>query len=690
MTAARTTAAQPAATGNRAELIMGIAIITLVFAAIMAWVGWSIRTKQHEMETQISERLELLATSRKAVLESWLESLAQQTDRLISADLFRLYATDLDLIDADPSFLVTGIIPAGDKHDQMAQLAEQFPLMTQTFADFSAFSGFLSGRIVHRSGLSYIGSDAHLGPLTPLQVALIKQTFARPEVHFSTFRQTDNGLVIDMAVPILSTATDTAQAKAVAVVLLTKSATTTVTTLLSNTPLSAKGERTRVMQQTNSTAQEIVPWNPSGLVPLAMPTELHSSENLPFAERRDLSGQNDVFSLGLRLPGNDIWMVQEVDTGDATRALQEYKRISILIAGLIALVVSLIFGLFWWRTVGRAQQRVAARFRVMAEELERQHHFLDSINASIPDFVTVKDLNGAYTYANPALARAVGRGQNEVPGMDDMALFGFDTGKRLELSDERALKSNTPVTIVERIFLQSRLHHFQITKVPLKNTDNMPQGIVSVFRDITAMIEAEERKRLAISQTVEALVKAIEFTDPYLAGHSVLMRDVSSLLADTLHLAPEEKATVEIASHLSQIGKIFIDKAILTKVDQLTEDEKHLVQKHVDHAADILRQIDFELPVYEAVYQMHERLDGSGYPQGLSAKDIGIQARVLSVANSFCAMIKPRSYRPAISAREALATLRSSGESYDSHIVDALQAALETARGSKLLEQAGV
>jgi PAS domain S-box-containing protein len=336
--------------------------------------------------------------------------------------------------------------------------------------------------------------------------------------------------------------------------------------------------------------------------------------------------------------------------------------------------------------MGQNQRRIAGEFRALAHELEQQRNFLDSINDTIPDFIAVKNLSGNYTYANPALAEGVGRPEEEVLGLDDIALFGFDTGKRLEQSDDEALRSGKPVTFTERIFLKSREHHFQITKIMLKD-ETGPQGIVSVFRDITSLVKAEERKRQAVSQTVEALVKAIEFTDPYLAGHSLLMRDVSSLLAEALKLSPEDKATVEIASHLSQIGKIFIDKNVLTKVDQLTEEEKQMVQKHVDHSADILRQIDFDLPVYEAVYQMNERLDGSGYPNGLHDDEIGIQARVLSVANSFCAMIRPRSYRPAMSAEQAIEVMRTSQAGYDLKILDALQEILRTSRGDKLLDR---
>lgn len=673
---------------NRSELVMGIAIISLIIVALLTWVGWSVRTKQAELREQVSDRLELLANSRADVISAWLLGLVEQTDKLISSDLFRLYATDMDLIDADPSFLITGIIPEGESYDQMAQLTDQFPLMHQTFSDFTIFAGFMSGRIVHRSGQSYIGSDVHINPLTPSQTALIKKTFAYPLPHFSPLRQTGNGLVIDMCVPIFSTAAENGEKKAVAVAMLTKSAGTTITGLLSNTPQSSSGERTRIMQTTESGFQEIVPWSPGGIASIAAPPELDSNQHLGFAQRNSLGGQIPVFSLGVKLPELDLWIVQEVDTRSATKGLQEYTRISVIIAGLIAMVTSLLFGAMWWRTIGQNHKRIAGNFQSLALELEQQRNFLDSINDSIPDFIAVKNLSGNYTYANPALAEGVGRDEEEVPGLDDVALFGFDTGKRLEQSDAQTLQTGQPVTVTERIFLKSREHHFQITKVTLKDDQDMPQGIVSVFRDITVMVKAEERKRQAISQTVEALVKAIEFTDPYLAGHSLLMRDVSSLLAESLSLSPEDTSTVEIASHLSQIGKMFIDKTILTKVDQLTDEEKEMVQKHVDHAAAILRQIDFELPVFEAVYQMNERLDGSGYPKGLRGEEISIQARVLSVANSFCAMIKPRAYRPAMSPRQALDNLCASSDSYDPQIVEALATALETSRGHKVLEKA--
>lgn len=678
--------AEPTLPEYKAQLIMGVAIITLVVAALLTWVGWSIKARKHELHVQLQERLELLANSRAEVLRTWLSNLAQQTDQLIASDLFRLYATDLDMIEVDPSFLITGIIPEEGDQEQLTQLAAQLPLMQQTFADFTVFSGFLSGRIVHRSGQTFIGSDAHHNPLSAQQSAQITATLATPEVRYSPLRQTENGLALDIFAPIYSTADD--EKKAVAVVLMSKIATTNINSLLSNTPFSIRGERTRLVQNIQGTLQEIVPWSPEGLKTLGATTELAKTHNLPFGQRPSLSGTDEVFSVGLHLPELDWWIVQEVTAADATKGLAEYTRTSSLIAILIALVLSLLFGAMWWRTMGRNIKQQAAKERSHALELEKQRNFLDSINNTIPDFITVKNLGGIYTYVNPALAKGVGRKEAEILGLDDMAVFGFDTGKRLEFSDEQALKTGQPVTVSERIFLKSTEHHFQITKVTLKGEADEPQGVVAVFRDISALVRAEEHKRLGIQQTAEALVKAIEFTDPYLAGHSVLMRDLASLLADTLHLSPTEKTTVEIASHLSQLGKIFVDKALLSKTSSLSAEERGLVQKHVDHAADILRQIDFDLPVFEAVYQMNESLDGSGYPQGLRDADIGRPARLLGVVNSFCAMIRPRAYRGALSAEAALDNLRSAKAHYDMDMVEALEQTLRSVSGAKFLEKA--
>ena len=99
----------------------------------------------------------------------------------------------------------------------------------------------------------------------------------------------------------------------------------------------------------------------------------------------------------------------------------------------------------------------------------------------------------------------------------------------------------------------------------------------------------------------------------------------------------------------------------------------------------MLRNIEFELPVVDAIYEMNERLDGSGYPRHLTEEEIGMPAKVLAVVNAFTALLRPRSYRSALSAQESLASLRKQGGAYDQRVVDALEELLKTPAGERLL-----
>ena len=270
-------------------------------------------------------------------------------------------------------------------------------------------------------------------------------------------------------------------------------------------------------------------------------------------------------------------------------------------------------------------------------------------------------------------------------GLDCEAVFGYDTARRLKHSDQQVLTSGEPVTLNERVTLQSRPYHLQISKSGLKDAHGKISGIVSVIRDVTEIVEAQERQEQATAKTLEALVRAIELTDPYLAGHSRLMGRLGVEVAKAMNASDVDVATVGTAANLSQIGKLFVDRELLSKAEALTTDEKAKMEQHVEYAAKILKDTDFGLPVYEAVCQMNETLDGKGYPQGLQGDEITLPARILGVANSFCAMVEPRAYRAARPIDEVLAILESDDGAYDQRIVAALKAVLNSAVGEELL-----
>ena len=135
------------------------------------------------------------------------------------------------------------------------------------------------------------------------------------------------------------------------------------------------------------------------------------------------------------------------------------------------------------------------------------------------------------------------------------------------------------------------------------------------------------------------------------------MAQVVDLLLTTMNISDKDKDTLRLAARLSQVGKIFVPRHLLTKTEKLTPEEQSEVMRAPEYAYRVLHDLQFDLPVPDAVYQMGERLDGTGQPRNLSGEDIIPNARILAVVNAFCAMVSSRSYRAGMAPQEAIALL---------------------------------
>jgi HD-GYP domain-containing protein (c-di-GMP phosphodiesterase class II) len=175
-----------------------------------------------------------------------------------------------------------------------------------------------------------------------------------------------------------------------------------------------------------------------------------------------------------------------------------------------------------------------------------------------------------------------------------------------------------------------------------------------------------------LDQTVEALASITEIRDPYTAGHQQRVAQISSAIGAEFGLPRDMVEGIRVAGTLHDIGKIAVPAEILTKPSKLLEMEFGLVKTHPQVGHQILKGIDFPWPVAEAVLQHHERLDGSGYPRGLSAGEIIPEARILAVSDVVEAMASHRPYRPAFGIEMALdEILRGRGTLFDPEVCDA-------------------
>ena len=191
--------------------------------------------------------------------------------------------------------------------------------------------------------------------------------------------------------------------------------------------------------------------------------------------------------------------------------------------------------------------------------------------------------------------------------------------------------------------------------------------------------EAQEKIKQQLAQlknnladTIKAITTIVELRDPYTAGHEARVAELAEAIAKEMGLADEQAHGIHLAGEVHDLGKIQVPAEILSMPRRLTEIEYSLIKCHPQAGYDILKDIDFPWPIAQMVLQHHERLDGSGYPQGLKGDAIIIEARILAVADVVEAMSSHRPYRAGLGIKAALAEISSKrGIYFDPQVVDA-------------------
>jgi putative two-component system response regulator len=181
----------------------------------------------------------------------------------------------------------------------------------------------------------------------------------------------------------------------------------------------------------------------------------------------------------------------------------------------------------------------------------------------------------------------------------------------------------------------------------------------------------KEEKELLFTDTIRAVIAAIEAKDRYLAGHSLRVSEYAEKLAYSLGYNSRFVDRLKYAAHLHDVGKIGTPEAILNKPDRLTEEEYEIIKEHPGTGADILENIRDIEDVVLAVRHHHERMDGKGYPDGLVGQNIPIMGRAIAVVDAFDAMTSDRAYRPAPGVEVAVSEFRrTAGTQFDPVFVE--------------------
>lgn len=183
---------------------------------------------------------------------------------------------------------------------------------------------------------------------------------------------------------------------------------------------------------------------------------------------------------------------------------------------------------------------------------------------------------------------------------------------------------------------------------------------------------SSEEIMLCLFQTVGVLVDAAGMQEPYAAGHRLRTSQIARTIAQLLGFETVDIDGIRMAATLHDVGNVLLPPGLLAKPDRFTAEEIAVMQQHVAHGADILKNIDFPWPVAPIISQHHERLDGSGYPNGLKGGEIMLEAQILGVADVMEAMTSPRPWREALPVETAIEEIiKGRGVAFDPYAVDA-------------------
>jgi putative nucleotidyltransferase with HDIG domain/PAS domain S-box-containing protein len=377
--------------------------------------------------------------------------------------------------------------------------------------------------------------------------------------------------------------------------------------------------------------------------------------------------RRDPSLVELYLFGLTVHLVMLALTSTLPEPLESLREIALPVIVIYPLA-SVVLGLLMVDARRRRQAETALR--------EGEQRFA-SFAEFMPGRLWIRDHELRYLYANQQLAASLGCTTGELLHKTPEEVWEPEQAAAARSMCERALRGER-VDLIERWPDGPDVRFYRSLVFPI-GRGGEASLLGGLMFDVTSEHTAEqELKRHAgrLQRTLEGAVLTVghivEARDPYTAGHQRRVAELATAIAERVGLSTDETEGLRLAALIHDIGKISVPAEILAKPGRLTETEFTLIKEHSAAGYAIISDIEFEQPVAEIVLQHHERLDGSGYPQGLSGDVIGLEARVLAVADVYEAMVSHRPYRAALTREHAVAELQAgAGARYDAAVVDA-------------------
>jgi PAS domain S-box-containing protein/putative nucleotidyltransferase with HDIG domain len=342
----------------------------------------------------------------------------------------------------------------------------------------------------------------------------------------------------------------------------------------------------------------------------------------------------------------------------------------------------LVKGQFEGQVLGRAIQFAIERNRV-EEALKGENVFLRHIlDSPSPISVMYTDMERNILYWNKGAERMFGYKAEEVVGRQKIDILYPDDTTQNAVEDMRLsiLERKEEVDReIREVTKDGRKIWVNLICVPRFDEKGNVIGILGIGEDITERRQTKQELQQSfekLQKTLDAMVNALASTvtirDPYTATHQKQVTRLACAIAEEMGLTEQQIDWIRMAASVHDIGKINVPIEFLSKPGSLSHVEYDMVKTHPHVGYEILKTVEFPWTMVQAVLQHHERLDGSGYPQGLKGDEIILEARILGVADVVDAISSHRPYRAAFDIDKALEEIeKNKGTLYDTDVVNA-------------------
>tara|TARA_R100000005_G_scaffold89689_1_gene60460 strand:- start:11415 stop:13550 length:2136 start_codon:yes stop_codon:yes gene_type:complete len=680
---------------NRTLGLGVVLLLALVIAGV--WATFRFVDEQRKRDIRNWEiRLGIVADSRAANVEDWLRKQEQAIGTLATNASLQVYLTQLVIESGENGIAINEIPEAG--------------YLINLLNNQAVISGFWEPEEpqiranVSRPGRAGIGladatgrllvSSGNMPPMNPTIRAALAKAGEGQSALVDIYEGINGDPTLGFVWPVFAVQDEGSVKDIIGYVIGLRTVETSLFPLLFQPGDTLQTAENYLVRKDGTLVQYISPLA-DGTLPLTR--KLSSKGDLAAAFVLDNPGDftlasnylgSRVLVTGRALSAAPWYLVRTVTEQEALA--ETNQRLSTML-GIFLLLIFAVAGTViavWRHGSSIRAAELAVRYKDMAERLKERSEFLKIVTDQQPTAIAVFDVEDKYTFANSGAASGVDISQEEMIGKKVASVLGPEQAREIIEMTNLVRTDYEPRSLVSRMKGSGEATTDRVVKadfVPLRSSRVNSKEVLTVFQDISDVMMAQERREAVLRNLVSTLVGFVDRRDPYSADQSRRVARVAVAIAGEMGATDDLIRTVDIAGNLLNIGKILVPAELLTKTKDLTKKELETIRNSLIASADLLEEVEFDLPVAATLRQLQEHYDGSGQPNGLVGTEITEAARIIAVANAFVGMVSPRAYRGALSFSDAVKILLDDADRrFDRRVVSALTNYLENRGGREV------